>query len=225
MALKNTLSYALLALPLAIVGVQAAAKSKPPPAGFVPTAASDPGLSAPSVDAGQALDVSVRSSYYPITPCRLADTRYTPGGETPFGQGETVGFWGWAGDGCEEFGCYESFGGSTEQCGIPSTATAIHVNFTIVAPKGNGFLRAWPNNVDEPGATVFAWDPGFGASNAVTVAICSDSTEDTDAIFYGELYANCPDPFFPTEIADFMVKIYGDRKDCLLYTSDAADDL
>ncbi|MDB4543033.1 hypothetical protein N9241_02200 [bacterium] len=217
MAMKNKLSFGLI-VALATISLQAAAQSKPLPEYIGPIAPGDPSLSAPSVDAGQALDVSVKSNYYPITPCRLADTRFIPDGaggteEDPFGQQETRGFWGWAGEG----GSYEDFGGFAGECGIPSTATAVHVNFTIVAPKGNGYLRTWPNNVDEPNATVFAWDPGFGASNAVTVAICSDSTESTEADFGGVTYANCPDdPSNPTGIIDFWVKIYGQKKENLV---------
>ncbi len=154
----------------------AVAQYKPEPAGpmqiledtypYAAQAASDPELSAPT-----ALNVLVPSIFTPLVPCRLADTRGTPGGPSPFGApaGETVAFWAWGTD-------FSSFGGVAFDCGVSSTATAVHVNFTIVAPTTTGFLRTWPVGTTEPTATVFAWNAGFGASNAVTIPICTTST-------------------------------------------------
>mgnify|MGYP001821078878 CR=1 FL=1 len=148
------------------------------------------------------------------------DTRKFPDGsggtaQAPFGgngfdgqDGETMGFWGWAGEG----GTYEDFGGNPGPCGIPSLATAIHVNITVVDPKGKGYLRVWPNNTTEPGATIFAWNPGFGESNAATFPICSDGTESLDAEFTGGV--TLPDcPYAPGDYRypiDFFMKIYSE---------------
>jgi hypothetical protein len=159
------------------------------------------GLSAPAaLDAPQALvNVSIPSVYVPITPCRIVDTRQIGGA---FGAGQQMGFWAWA-EGADN---YLPFGGNPTNCGIPGEATAVHVNFTIVSPKGNGFLRAWPNSLLEPNATLFAWDAGFGAANAATIPICSDGTTGND---YNTQCVN-PDLSQPGTTIDFLVKIYSD---------------
>jgi hypothetical protein len=159
--------------------------------------------STPTIGEVQSLNVSVPSVYVPIIPCRLADTRYFESGSTPFGglgfgAGETLGFWGW-----DDWAVsYEFFGGNSDGCGIPGTATAIHVNFTVIGPKGRGYLRTWPNNANEPMATLFAWSPGFGVSNAGTIAICSETTESEGSNACQDSYGN---------IVDFWVKIYSEE--------------
>jgi len=230
---KNLLKLAIVGVSLTCIGFPAAAQVKPRPNGMiVPSDPSFNQLSAPALDGPQTLNVSVPSVYVPITPCRLADTRRFPNGsggtaQAPFGglglgTGETMGFWGWAGEG----GTYEDFGGqafkgeNVSPCGIPSLATAIHVNITVVDPKGKGYLRAWPNNTTEPGATVFAWNPGFGESNAATIPICSDGTESLDSDFPDGLggtvtLPDCPalDEAGVKIPVDFWMKIYSEKKE------------
>ena len=225
---KNLLRLTIVGVSLTCIGLPAAAQVKPRPFGpVVPIGPSFNQLSAPALDGPQTLDVSVPSVYVPITPCRIVDTRKFPDGsggtaQAPFGglglgTGETMGFWGWAGEG----GTYEDFGGqafkgeNVSPCGIPSLATAIHVNITVVDPKGKGYLRAWPNNTGEPGATIFAWNPGFGESNAATIPICSDGTESLDSDFPDGLggTVTLPDcPAFDGDgikvPVDFWIKIY-----------------
>lgn len=114
--------------------------------------------------------------FYPIDPCRLVDTRNVGG---TMGGGETRDFFAWGGS----FDIAQ--GGSAVDCGVDSNATAVHINFTAVAPTGFGYLRAWPWGDSEPNATLMAFTAGPGISNATALAICQPS---------------CP--------TDFTVKIY-----------------
>ena len=67
-------------------------------------------------------------SYYTLTPCRLIDTRNPPGplGGPPLDAGVDRTFQ------------------VTGNCGIPSNATAVFLNATIVAPTATGNLRIYP---------------------------------------------------------------------------------
>lgn len=210
MMILRDLTASLLGVSLACAALQVSAQEKPRPSKVEPLDAfANSELSAPAVDAPQAvdLDVSVPSKYVPITPCRVADTRvieqrfglpFEPG----FAGGETMGFWGWVGEG----GTYIDFGGFDGECGIPSTATAVHMNISVVDARGKGFLRAWPNNTGEPASgTIVSWNVGDRNGNAVTVAICSDSTNDPE----GEGFLDCLDD--SDNIVDFWVKIYSSK--------------
>jgi hypothetical protein len=211
---KNLLRLTILGVSLTCIGLPVTAQVKPRPYYFAPLEPMAAQLSAPALDGPQTLDISVPSIYVPITPCRILNTLNFPDGAAPFGGlglgvGDTRGFWGWAGP----EGTYEDFGGNTGPCGIPSLATAIHVNITVVDPKGKGFLRTWPNNVAEPNATIFAWNPGFGESNAATISICSDGTESEKYDWNppNPPFADCPDAsgnhLYPV---DFWIKIYSE---------------
>ena len=124
--------------------------------------------------AAAAAAVDGEAHFVPVEPCRIFDTRPAGG---PFGDGTTREF-RVLGDGL-------SAQGGTDSCGVPQTATAVHLNFTAVGPEGFGYLRAWPNGQDEPGATLMAFTEGVSISNATALTICN----------------NCP--------MDFNVKIYG----------------
>lgn len=233
---RQLINAVLLGTPIALWTLQVSAQVKNPPRNLQPLEAlevySYSELSAPALDGTQsAIDVSVASVYVPITPCRIGDTRRWPDGgggtfKNPFGgnglqgqDGETMGFWGWAGPFCEfDDGspsgnplpvgerCYESFGGSATTCGIPSNATAVHVNFSVTSPQGKGYLRVWPYGVEEPGATLFAWNPGFSQTNAGTISICSDGTTGGDFLNECEIIIDNE-----SSIIDFYVKIYSEQ--------------
>ena len=223
MDIGNLLKAAVVCVPMVCVSSPVLAQDKPLPYSInIDDPFNDPAqprLSAPALDSPQAFSTDRPFIYKPIVPCRIADTRNAdPQVVTAFGgaglqTGVTRGFWGWAGDDC--VGCYSAFGGSDQWCGVPSLAGAIHVNITVVSPRGNGFLRVWPNNAPdgEPGATVFAWRPGFGMTNALTFPICSDATESTKVDINGVLYASCLT--IPGDansgIVDFFVKIYSEQ--------------
>jgi len=94
--------------------------------------------------------------FYTLTPCRLVDTRGTPG--VPIGgpalQGqETRQFW------VRDYG----------YCGIPATARALSLNVTVTAPTAAGNVRLFPGGTDLP--TVSAINYGTGQTRASNVVI------------------------------------------------------
>jgi hypothetical protein len=72
--------------------------------------------------------------FYPISPCRIADTRTGAGFTGPFGPPSMDG------------GTTRTFTLSSSPCGIPTTASAYSLNFTVVPPAGGpqANLTTWP---------------------------------------------------------------------------------
>lgn len=68
------------------------------------------------------------TSFYTVTPCRVADTRNPQG---PYGGPSLV-------SGVPRL---FTFGG---QCGVPSTAAAVSLNITVVSPMASGHLTLYP---------------------------------------------------------------------------------
>jgi uncharacterized protein YjbI with pentapeptide repeats len=96
-----------------------------------------------------------------ISPCRLMDTR--AGGSnvgprsTPIGVGEvyTATVWGTNGN-----------------CAIPTTATGIVTNVTIVGPNAGSFLTVWPADKTQPTASNLNWVAGQApTANQITTAL------------------------------------------------------
>ena len=73
-------------------------------------------------------------SFYPLTPCRIADTRVPAGFSGQFGPPSMAG------------GTTRMFNLPASPCGIPATATAYSFNFTVVPPAGGpqANLTTWP---------------------------------------------------------------------------------
>ena len=72
--------------------------------------------------------------FYPVTPCRIADTRVAAGFSGQFGPPSMAG------------GSTRTFAIPSSACGIPSTAVAYSLNFTVVPPAGGASanLTTWP---------------------------------------------------------------------------------
>ena len=68
--------------------------------------------------------------YHPITPCRLADTRYGNGGVMVPSADRSFQVQG--------------------VCAVPSGAKAVSLNVTVVATGGGGYLTLYPSNVTRP---------------------------------------------------------------------------
>ena len=73
--------------------------------------------------------------FYPVTPCRLMDTRGDVG---PFG-GPIL-----------EGGSSRAIQPSATSCGIPATAKAFSLNITVVPSEPLGYLTVWPTAQDQP---------------------------------------------------------------------------
>ena len=107
-------------------------------------------------------DTSTASALVPIAPCRLADTRPVGVGvrQTPVGAGETVTFTVW---------------GTNGDCSIPTTATGISANVTVVDPTAASFLTVFPADVGRPNASNLNYTAGQApVPNSVTVKLSSD---------------------------------------------------
>lgn len=94
------------------------------------------------------------TGFFPLTPCRLVDTRSTEG---PALQG----------------GVSRAFqaGG---RCGIPAGAVSMAVNITSVAAEADGFLSLAPSGAPEPATSSINYRTGKTRSNNAIVNIGSD---------------------------------------------------
>ena len=93
-------------------------------------------------------------AFYPVTPCRVADTRNANG---PFG-GPSLGAGG-----------ARSFTVPQSSCGIPSTAQAYSLNMTVVPPGPLEYLTTWPTGQTQPVVSTLNALQGQIAANAAIV--------------------------------------------------------
>jgi hypothetical protein len=111
-----------------------------------------------------------RLMFYPLTPCRVVDTRSTA---TPsLASGVPVAFT--VNSGGPTFN-YGSQGGSTTGCGVPSDAQAVFFNFVSVGAAGSGFLQAWAFGSLIPTASTlnYANVAGLNIANGIVLPVCN----------------------------------------------------
>ncbi len=95
-------------------------------------------------------------SFYPVTPCRVADTRNATG---PFGGPELAA------------GTTRSFALPAGACYVPSNAVAYALNVTVVPDTTLTYLTAWPAGSSRPNAsTLNSWDGSVVANAAIVPA-------------------------------------------------------
>jgi glucose/arabinose dehydrogenase len=95
-------------------------------------------------------------AFYPVTPCRVADTRNPAG---IFGGPLLTG------------GSTRSFPIPSSSCGIPSTAQAYVLNATVVPSGFLGYLTVWPTGLPQPlVSTLNAYDGMVTANMAIVPA-------------------------------------------------------
>ena len=104
-----------------------------------PPALAGPAVAATAAGAAPTYQPAAETTYVPITPCRILDTRVGTGVDgTPLTSSETrtyrVG--GAAG--------FPAQGGRAAGCGIPVGAGSVAGTITAIDPVGGGFVRAWP---------------------------------------------------------------------------------
>ncbi len=95
-------------------------------------------------------------TFYPVAPCRVADTR---GGKDLFGG--------------PEMGAGETrwFPIPVSGCNIPATAAAYSLNVTVVPDGYLGYLSAWPTGASQPVvSTLNSWDGSIVANAAIVPA-------------------------------------------------------
>ena len=111
------------------------------------------------------------STFTPITPCRLLDTRddgpatgETPPRTTPLGPNETL--------------TVTARGDFGNCLALSPTATGAVLNVTTVNATANSYLTVWPADQVQPLASNLNWGPGQGPTpNQVTTGI--DSSGDS----------------------------------------------
>lgn len=62
--------------------------------------------------------------------------------------------------------------------GVPSTASAIYLNITVVSPTGEGFLSVWPAGGDVPNVSNLNWVSGDTVPNMAVVGLGDDGSID-----------------------------------------------
>jgi hypothetical protein len=117
-------------------------------------------------------DVASALEFFPLAPCRIADTRGAAG---PSGGPSLVG------------GQNRAFA-IAGNCGVPSTAAAYSLNFTAVPPGAVGVFTAWPTGQTKPPTSTLNASAASVTANAAIVAagtggsITTYTTDDTDLI-------------------------------------------
>ena len=103
--------------------------------------------------------------FYPVTPCRVADTRQAAGFGGPFGPPSMFAQ------------SARSFPVGSSSCGIPGSAVAYSLNVTAQLPATGilGVLTIWPAGQVQPNAsTLNSYVPGSVVSNAAIVPAAPD---------------------------------------------------
>jgi len=122
--------------------------------------------------------------FYPLPPCRVADTRYATG----FGQGLGAPY---LSGGVPRVFPVLNAAQNQVPCNIPSTAQAYSLNFAAVPHGSLGYLTVWPTGESQPlVATLNAIGGQITANAAITVAgtagnageISTFATNDTDLV-------------------------------------------
>ncbi|MFZ0913075.1 MAG: choice-of-anchor tandem repeat GloVer-containing protein [Candidatus Korobacteraceae bacterium] len=115
-------------------------------------------------------------AFYPLTPCRIADTR-----KTNFPQGLGAPFL--PGHQERDFPILNA-----TSCNIPSSAEAYSLNFSVVPHGGLGYLTVWPTGQTRPLVSTLNDVPGTIIANAAIVPAGSSGnvsvypSNDTDVI-------------------------------------------
>jgi hypothetical protein len=100
-------------------------------------------------------DPKIKQLFVPVTPCRIADTRYATG---PFGGPMLTA------------GSTRDFIIPNSACGIPSTAQAYALNVTVVPPGGLSYLTLWPTGASQPNVSTMNSDGRVKATAAIVTA-------------------------------------------------------
>jgi hypothetical protein len=116
-------------------------------------------------------------SFYPLTPCRVIDTRSDSGGATgAFGPPSFTA------------GTTRTFPIPASNCGVPASAQAYVTNFTVVPKEPLNYISTWPTGAPQPLVSTLNSPQGRVLANAAIVpagangAINVYSPDDTDVI-------------------------------------------
>ena len=122
-------------------------------------------------------------AFYPLTPCRIADTRNSTGAlGGPFLSG----------------GQARTFSPLASSCGLPATAKAYSLNLTAIPRQPIGFLATWPSGKTQPLVSTLNASTGAVTANAAIVpagtsgSINVYSSSDTDLVIDVNGYFGAP---------------------------------
>ena len=145
------------------------------------------------------------SALTPTAPWRLLDTREQIDGARPLGAGESV--------------MVQVAG----RCGVEPGSTAVAVTITTTATIGAGFVTAWASGTVRPLASSLNWArTGEVRANGALVPLGANGAIELYAHGSAHLVVDVTAFFAPADTATSGRFL---PLPCLLYTSDAADDL
>lgn len=122
---------------------------------------------------------SGQSTFVPVAPCRIYDTRDGANPDQPFAGGETRSL--------PIVGTVGPFlGGTVGGCGVPgqvgsvAQASAVAVNITAVDSTHNGNFKAWAGDETEPSASVINFRVNTPIANMLIVKLSQDGVDGDD---------------------------------------------
>jgi photosystem II stability/assembly factor-like uncharacterized protein len=121
-------------------------------------------------------------AFYPLTPCRIADTRNPAG---PLGGPRFAA------------GSVRTFPVLSSNCNIPATAQAYALNFAAVPSGPLGFLTAWPTGQPQPFVASLNAPTGAVTANAVIVGAGASGSVDVFALSATDLVIDITGYFAP----------------------------
>jgi PKD-like domain len=98
--------------------------------------------------------------FFPVTPCRLADTRLAVG---PLGGPALAP---------SEVRLLKA----TNSCNIPSGALGVSMNVTVTQPAASGFLAAYPGTATYPGTSTLSFRAGQTRADATVIGLATDGS-------------------------------------------------
>jgi hypothetical protein len=121
-------------------------------------------------------------AFYPLTPCRVADTRNSTG---PLGGPRFAA------------GSVRTFPVLTSNCNIPASARAYALNFAAVPSGPLGYLTAWPTGQAQPFTASLNATTGAVTANAVIVGAGTNGSVDVFALSATDLVIDITGYFAP----------------------------
>lgn len=118
--------------------------------------------------------------YTPVTPCRFVDGINADDRVPAPANGTTARYYRVRGSTASDFVSQGAAATAPTGCGIPASATAVMVNFTVADPDADGDLRVDPSDASTPSTTsvlnyTFGGARGKNLANGIVVKLCSPS--------------------------------------------------